>query len=170
MGRDGIVMATQDADSGAPSSSRDSLPGLPQAAELVRDAYGLPMQDVSPVGRTYRASPVSRGGVVSVGLAITSLVMFRYRVVLGLLCGIVSAGLGITDVVAYDILPGYVAYPGMAVGLLTLGLRRNAEKKMTGPETRGRRIALRAAGMLGMLGFLLLVAGTGHGDALNNAS
>jgi hypothetical protein len=145
MGRDGIVMATQDADSGAPSSSRDSLPGLPQAAELVRDAYGLPMQDVSPVGRTYRASPASRGGVVSVGL-------------------------GITDMVAYDILPGYVAYPGMAVGLLTLGLRRNAEKKMTGPETRGRRIALRAAGMLGMLGFLLLVAGTGHGDALNNAS
>ncbi len=170
MGRDGIVMTTQDADSGAPAGSRDSLPRLPQAAELVRDAYGLPMQDVSPVGRAYRASPAPRGGVVSVGLAITSLVMFRYRVVLGLVCGIVSAGLGITDVVAYNILPGYVAYPGMAFGLLTFGLRRNAEKKITGPETRGRRIALTAAGMLGMLGFLLLVAGTGHGDALSNAS
>jgi hypothetical protein len=40
---------------------------------------------------------------------------------------------------------------------------------MTGPETKGRRIALRAAVTVGMLGCLLPVAGTGHGDALNNA-
>jgi hypothetical protein len=58
----------------------------------------------------------------------------------------------------------------MALGWLTLGLRRNAQKNMTGSETAGRRIALRTAGALGMLGFLLLVVGTGHGDALNGAS
>jgi hypothetical protein len=40
---------------------------------------------------------------------------------------------------------------------------------MTGPETNGRRIALRVAVTLGMLGFSLLAAGTGHGEALNNA-
>jgi hypothetical protein len=169
MGRDGIGMTTQDWDPRAPSGLRDSLSGPPQMPELVREAYGLPIQDVTPTGRTYQPSPASRGGIVSAGLAVASLVMFRYRVVLSLVCGIVSVGLGITDVVAYDILPGYVAWPGMALGWLTLGLRRNAEKKMTGPETKGRRIALRAAGTLGMLGFLLLVAGTGHGDALNNA-
>ena len=162
-------MATLDAKSGSPSGVTEPS-GPPQAAELALDAYGLPIQDVRPTGRRYRSSHASRGGLESAGLAITAIVMYRYRVMLSLLCGIVSAGLGITDVVAYNSLPGYVAYPGMAVGLLTLGLRRNAQKKMTGPETRGRRIALRIAGSLGMLGFLLLVAGTGHGDALNNAS
>jgi len=95
--------------------------------------------------------------------------MFRYRVMLGLVSGIVSAGLGITDVVAYNVLSGYVAYPGMALGLLTAGVRRNAAKKRKDPETKGRRIALYVAGLLGWLGFLLLLVGTGHGDALNNA-
>lgn len=170
MGRDGIGMTTQDADPGGPSSLMDSLSGPPQAAELALDAYGLPIQDVPPAGRRYRPSHASRSGIVSTGLAITGLVMLRNRVVLALLCGVVSVSLGITDVVAYNILPGYVAFPGMAIGWLALGLRRKAEKKMTGSETRGRRIALRTAGALGMLGFLLLVVGTGHGDALNNAS
>ena len=64
---------------------------------------------------------------------------------------------------------GDVAFPGMAVGWLALAVERNAKKKTTSPETKGRRIALRAAGGLGMLGFLLLVVGTGHGDALNGA-
>ena len=66
--------------------------------------------------------------------------------------------LGITDVVAYNVLSGYVAYPGMALGLLTVGVRRNAAKKRKDPETKGRRIALYVAGLLGMLGFLLLWA------------
>jgi len=154
MGRDGIGMTTQDWDPRAPSPQdwdprapsgwRDSPSGPPQPADLVREAYGLPVQDVPSAGRTYQPSPAARGGIV-------------------------SAGLGITDVVAYNVLPGYAARPGMALGWITLGLRRNAKKRMTGPETKGRRIALRAAGALGMLGFLLLVVGTGHGDALNGA-
>ena len=161
-------MTAQDWDPRDPSTVRGPLSGPPQMPELVREAYGLPIQGGPQAGRTNQASPASPG-IVSVGLTITSLAMFRYRVVLGLVCGIVSVGLGITDVVAYNVLPGYVAFPGMAVGWLALGVRRNAEKKMTGPETKGRRIAPRAAAALGMLGFLLLVVGTGHGDALNNA-
>jgi hypothetical protein len=179
MGRDGTGMTTQDWDPRGPfqqdwdprdpSTLRGSLSGPTQMPELVREAYGLPIQNVPTARHSYQPSPAARSGIVSVGLAMTSLVMFRYRVGLSLFCGIVSAGLGITDVVAYNSLSGYVAYPGMAVGLLTFGLRRNAEKKTTGPEPKGRRIALRIAVALGMLGFLLLVTGTGHGDALNNA-
>ena len=165
MGSGGIGMTTQDWDPRDPSTLREPLSGSPQMSPLVREAYGL----TSQAGQTTQASPASRGGIVSVGLGITSLVMFRYRVVLGLVCGIVSAGLGITDVVAYNVLPGYVAFPGMAVGWLALAVERNAKKKTTSPETKGRRIALRAAGGLGMLGFLLLVVGTGQGDALNGA-
>lgn len=179
MGRDDLGMTTQDWDPRGPfeqdwdprgsSGLRDSVSGPPQMPELVREAYGLPIRDVPPAGRTYRPLHASRGGTASAWLAITSLVMFQYRVVLSLFFGIVSAGLGIADVVAYNVLSGYVAYPGMVVGCLAVGLRDRTKKKMTGPQTRGLRIALRAAGMLGALGFLLLVVGTGHGDALNNA-
>jgi hypothetical protein len=80
--------------------------GAPQAAELALDAYGLPIRDMPPTGRAYGPSHASRSGIVSTGLAITGLVMFRYRVALCLLFGIMSAGLGITDVVAHNILPG----------------------------------------------------------------
>jgi len=162
-------MTAQDWDPRDPSTLRGSLSGPPQMSEQVREAYGLPIQGAPQAGRTNQAPPASRGGILSVGLGITSLVMFRYRVVLGLVSGIVSAGLGIADVVAYNVLSGYVAYPGMALGLLTAGVRRNAAKKRKDPETKGRRIALYVAGLLGWLGFLLLLVGTGHGDALNNA-
>ena len=158
-------MTVQDWDPRDPSTLRGPQSGPPQMSPLVREAYGL----TSQAGRTTQASPASRGGIVSAGLSITSMIMLRYRVALSLVCGMVSAGLGITDVVAYNALPGYVAYPGMVLGLLTVGVRRNARKKITAPETRGRRIALHVGGLLAWLGFLLLVVGTGHGDALNSA-
>ena len=160
-------MTTRDADPGGLGKSPPGPPWAP--AELALDPYGRPIQEVTPAGQAYRPPPEFRSDTVSAAAAIASLLMLQYRVLLSLLCGIVSVGLGIADVVAYNSVSGYVAYPGMAVGWLALGLRRNAQKKMTGSETKGRRIALRWAGALGMFGFMLLVIGTGHGDALNGA-
>lgn len=142
-------MTTRDAGSGGPSGRhrRDSRPSL--AAEPELDAYGLPVRD----------RPVARG---------------IYRLSLAsLACGIVSIGLAITDLVAYGMLAGYLVALGMVSGFVGAGLGGYTAEVMLPKSGKGKQVEVvrrmcKAGLLLGFLGFIGLVIGSGHGAALNS--
>jgi len=89
-----------------------------------------------------------------------------------LICASGSVGLGITDLIAYRILAGYLVAVGMAAGAIAAILASIiwfgivAPRSAPGSRTEMVRRICRAGQLLGILGFICLAIGSGHGSAL----
>jgi hypothetical protein len=143
-------MTTHDGGSGSSSGPEDSLAAPPSGAGPELDIHGVPARSRSSGRVTYRLSLASGA------------------------CSIVSIGLGITDLVAFGILAGYLVALGMASGFLGAALGSitwHVIRPESEPGRQGeviRRIC-RAGHVLGILGFICLMIGSGNGAALNSA-
>ena len=134
-----------DADPGVPPGLMAAPREAPPTCQPLMDANGLPMR--GPRVPHHRLSLIALGS------------------------SIVSMALAITDVVAFGILAGYLLACGMAcafAGVLVGGIMAETKKVSADKEARVHRIA-RAATALGFLAFILLLVGSGNGNALNDA-